>query len=468
MKKKKAILLALAGLTLTWTISWGFTPAPSGEPEKLLFPKEKETSSRYIGVNSCAAAACHNAQGAPGSPGSEYSTWVARPRKGEPGDKHSQAYDVLANDVSKHISRNLGRKKPAQEDSLCLNCHVIPNHDLLHGRDLLPETFVGEGVSCESCHGPAGDWLLEHYRPTWKGKSAAQKAEYGMKDTRSLVGRAKLCVQCHVGSMPVEKGGVGQDVNHDLYAAGHPPLIFEFGAYHATLPRHWPDAKDKDPRRGGTPDFEARAWLVGQVVSAQAALEVLAWRAADKERPWPEFAEMDCFACHHELKSPSPRAGSKGKLPFRSFYYDMLPRALETMGEGDKDISKGLRELKDHMERTVPDKKKVSGLAATMKEGLDRWVAQSEKMERLDLDVLFRDIRDKDLDRAKGSWDAAAQVFLALGALENTRNDLKVAEPHGDLRTVLEWVRKDLRFPSGFDGSSILRKLEELRKLPGS
>src|SRR5207247_8943586 len=73
--------------------------------------------------------------------------------------------------------------------------------------------------------------------------------------------------------------------------------------------------KDKERR----PDFEARAWLIGQLVSARAALRLLEARAVAaaqaekqlKEDPraevklaWPEFAEYDCFACHHGLQPP--------------------------------------------------------------------------------------------------------------------------------------------------------------------
>ena len=122
------------------------------------------------------------------------------------------------------------------------------------------------GVACESCHGPAQRWLNEHYREGWRTRTPSEKHAVGMADTRSLRGRAESCVPCHVGAADM-------DVNHDLIAAGHPPLHFEFAAYHANLPRHWDDAKDTDSRLGGKRDFEARAWAIGQVVSARAALE---------------------------------------------------------------------------------------------------------------------------------------------------------------------------------------------------
>ncbi|HEV8058888.1 MAG TPA: hypothetical protein VGP68_03395, partial [Gemmataceae bacterium] len=80
--------------------------------------------------------------------------------------------------------------------------------------------------------------------------------------------------------------------------------------------------------------MEVRAWALGQVLSAQAALELLATRASDTGRPWPEFAEYDCFACHHDLKSKSWRAAEQlhGREPgtpnWGGWFTTLLPQAL--------------------------------------------------------------------------------------------------------------------------------------------
>ena len=73
-------------------------------------------------------------------------------------------------------------------------------------------------------------------------------------------------------------------------------------------------------RRGHRAIDEAQAWRVGQVVSAEAALRLLIGRATaakEKAQPWPEFAEYDCYACHHGLQGPSWRQkrGYAGRVP---------------------------------------------------------------------------------------------------------------------------------------------------------
>ena len=180
---------------------------------------------------------------------------------------------------------------PATKTALCLKCHSSND-----GRcdNTGPRFLLSDGVGCESCHGPAGRWLTVHYRDDFRNQSPEYKASLGMRNTKDLATRAKVCTECHVGN-------VNKDVNHDLIAAGHPRLNFEYAAFLANYPKHWSRSRpDRPPHPDFAPDFEARAWAVGQAASAQAALDLLAYRAEEKHgRPWPEFAEYDCFACHH-------------------------------------------------------------------------------------------------------------------------------------------------------------------------
>src|SRR5947208_2216032 len=77
-----------------------------------------------------------------------------------------------------------------------------------------------------------------------------QLTALGMTDTKNLFARARLCSGCHIGSPQ-------QEVNHDLYAAGHPPLRFELASYEALIGRkHWDDA----PRRVADADYEVQLW----------------------------------------------------------------------------------------------------------------------------------------------------------------------------------------------------------------
>jgi hypothetical protein len=113
-----------------------------------------------------------------------------------------------------------------------------------------------------------------------------------MMNTKDLAVRAGVCVKCHIGEP-------GRDVDHELIAAGHPPLIFELDAYTANMPPHWREPDQANASAG------VQAWALGQAVSLRQSLELLADRAGRGR--WPEFAEFECYSCHHELRDSSWR-----------------------------------------------------------------------------------------------------------------------------------------------------------------
>ena len=123
-----------------------------------------------------------------------------------------------------------------------------------------------DGVGCESCHGASDRWIGEHTGFDWARRADDEKELLGMIPTRDLVRRARACAQCHVGA-PAGNGLPAREVNHDLIAAGHPRLSFEFSAYLANMPHHWREDVGPD----SAPDFAARSWVVGQAVSAKAS-----------------------------------------------------------------------------------------------------------------------------------------------------------------------------------------------------
>jgi hypothetical protein len=96
-------------------------------------------------------------------------------------------------------------------------------------------------------------------------------------------------------------------MNHDMIAAGHPPLRFDLASYERALPKHWNDAR----QRADVRDYELKLWLAGQIANYDNGLSLLASRLkrsqsnAEEGRPsaaiWPEFAESNCSSCHHRL-----------------------------------------------------------------------------------------------------------------------------------------------------------------------
>jgi hypothetical protein len=234
------------------------------------------TETNYVGPGSCSAAACHGAiRPVAGTRvlQTEYSTWIA-------ADRHARATEVLGNTVSQRMGRILGIAAPAQA-AKCLACHALDVPAASRGRN-----FATEGVSCEACHGPATGWLGYHVTRDAKHEESVKR---GMYDTKDVVKRTEKCLGCHLGTADAF-------VDHEMIAAGHPDLVFELEAFSAAMPRHWKEAPGTD---GMQP---VRTFAVGQLVHFRASLDRLARRV--KGPVWPEYAELDCFACHHGLTRP--------------------------------------------------------------------------------------------------------------------------------------------------------------------
>src|SRR5262249_40890342 len=137
------------------------------------------------------------------------------------------------------VSKLAGGKDPAiaaHADPRCLACHTTPRP----AKVLKVTAWMNpDGIGCEACHGPAEKWLGPHTTCSWSGLDPETKEKrFGFVPTQLLARRAGVCVPCHVGVHPADDAPL-QDVNHDLIAAGHPRLNFEFSAYQDRMPAHW-------------------------------------------------------------------------------------------------------------------------------------------------------------------------------------------------------------------------------------
>jgi hypothetical protein len=395
-----------------------------------------------VGTSSCSARACHGSLTPLGYDlvqRDEYTKWLVN-------DKHAQAYHVLFEERSRAIAKNLGLQA-AHTANQCLACHQYPGATALDpgATALVDRSRVVEevsfGVGCEACHGGGSDWLESHTRKL----SAADKAKLGMTDVSQPSRLAEACVGCHVGS-PAAPGFPGvRDVNHDLIAAGHPRLNFEFAAFLWNLPPHWHVEK-----KTRAPAASARAWAVGQAVSAKAALELLAHRASSPKGPWPEFAEYDCFSCHHDLRDKSYRQGTPyasrtpGSLTWGTWYYAM-PRILAEPGYADAPaLLKAFEELDRLLRMPRPNSALVVDAARKASQIDRRWLEKlaSGNYDAKALALAYRrDLEDGQRAAATGSWDAASQFYLAMAALEEGQQDPQ-------LRPVIRELLASLAFPT--------------------
>jgi hypothetical protein len=455
---------ALAGLVL------GGRPrtAPAVPPADGEQPGPGPAAYAPKGTASCSGRGCHGAleprQG-PESPVrlDEFTKWIAQ-------DPHTQAYAVLAERRSQDIVARLdGRPGDPLTDTRCLACHSNPRLAGPAPAGAASQLARQEhlfGVGCESCHGGAAHWLDKHTRKHWQSLGREEKQAEGMVPVADVAVRTGVCAGCHVGAPPEADGaGALRDVNHDLIAAGHPRLNFEPSAFLANLPPHWnPEArKHKD---------EAQDWAVGQVACAEAAVKLLGYRARGGGNPWPELAEYDCYACHHDLQSPSWRQSAAhyrgrqpGALPWGDWYFSM-PRLLAARRH--LGLRKELDELRTTMERPLPGREQVSSQSVTIVTGLNLLGRRLDK-ERFGRAALVRLLRaavQAKRPEEVQSWDTAEQLFQAAWSLNGVRPDEKL-EDALDRLTPIRAFGTDFNSPRSFRLDSFLRELSAgLKHLP--
>ena len=412
-------ILPLAIAALIFLLGWSQSmPRPSAEPKKLAVPEEptaqpiSSTSSPLVGSASCTGRGCHGSIEPVTDPSDRDRIWQNEYAQFS-HDPHAKSYFTLFSDRSQKISRLIADSNdptPAHQDPRCLACHANPRVAMLPSFAKEEQSF---GIGCESCHGNAKKWLVPHTDKAWRKHLPQQKWEqFQMIPVTDLARRAETCAGCHVGAPPdFAKKLPLRDVNHDLIAAGHPRLNFELGAFQANMPAHWRSAKTA----------EGHLWAVGQIASAQAALDLLIHRAdsaSAKSAPWPEFAEYDCFACHHSLNQPSRRQkderhGRKpGTLPWGSWYF-----ALTRQIANDQPSAEALDRLEEVMQRPYPNPTLAASSAKKARAALQgaakyaaRWQDETFARKRI------HELVNNDRLPIAASWDGVEQLYFALHA----------------------------------------------------
>lgn len=294
------VCLWLVGFTASTSESMGFQSTSVAQSltgswgiEPLVYDNARSSRqpNMALGAPSCSASACHGGPGAGVSSieaarGSEYPLWLE-------SDPHAQSWRTLNTERSVDILKRLNIlvngaivDKPAYQN--CLACHNSTNE--LQPDGISPR--LAEGVGCEACHGPSELWRDSHYQGSFSASDSIAKR--GLVNTQSEITRAKACTLCHVG-------GPDRDMNHDIIAAGHPALYFDYGTYLKAYPKHWrettTDANQQSLQR----------WLIGQITKADSELDLLNSRL-QKTHPhstWPEFSNYQCTSCHQNITGKS-------------------------------------------------------------------------------------------------------------------------------------------------------------------
>ena len=232
--------------------------------------------AKVLGADSCAK--CHE---------QEVRTWQSTP--------HFRTFDSLHRTPrAKAIAKNLGLRSVKRNDT-CVQCHYTRQQQGARVR-------VVAGVSCESCHGAATDWVKLHAEYGGGVTKATESAEHrqsrreqsiaaGMNNPANVYLIARQCLACH--TTPEEKL-----VNIGGHNAGSDE--FELVSWSQGMVRHnfqRTDGQQNAPSSlarvrvmyvvGALADLEASLRAVSKATSSEKFGKASAARAARlKKRVW--------------------------------------------------------------------------------------------------------------------------------------------------------------------------------------
>ena len=441
-----AMSVAVVAVTMFQNRSSEKTEPISATEQKLVMSHSSQQPAPR--TQSCSTSNCHGAiQQDPHEHhirSDEYFVWLE--------DPHSNAFRTLSNERSLKIFQNLGmadargNSLPGREAPFerhlrnCRGCHDTNEHLAASTEAKTYSPSFAEGISCESCHGAASNWLHQHYRPEWRDSlNEQQKQHAGLIGAGNLSARIRQCATCHVGSSRGE-------VNHDLIAAGHPALRFEFVWYQSRLPRHWKPERhaalaNRNPKQAATSEqTPTREWFVGQLVTSIASLEQLDRRISGQgfEQTLPELAEYNCFACHHDLQIPSWRrnrglegltahAGKRSRLviPWGNWNLGLIPLLAEGSGSADsKACSAAFHRLRDALQQTTtPSRAELIELTRDTRHCLEEWLKTIDRLPSPVLEQFVHQLGQQQPEVLLADWDRTANFLLGIAASYRASNE---------------------------------------------
>ena len=322
----------------------------------------------YLGPGSCNGSGCHGSSRANTDSnqimGTEYSIWASKKQDGDFRDKHTKAYKVLGEERSRRMARlvdeahsggNRAKIGDPQKSPRCLACHAVGSQP----------GAPPEGVACEACHGlGTAEWLGKHREKTnspaeYKAKHDLLVQKLGMTDTKDLIVRTKKCLECHLGTKD-------KFVDHELIAGGHPDLAFELDTFSAAMPNHWRDPKPRTPNT--LP--RVQVWAVGQATALAEGMKLLAIQTSGM---WPEFTQLECYQCHHDLRADSWRiqrgygGRNPGTLQPNVARYEILRVLVEHSASDRKDaLESGFAQLTNLVNNHLSDGKAIGDAATSL------------------------------------------------------------------------------------------------------
>jgi hypothetical protein len=209
-------------------------------------------------------------------------------------------------------------------------------------------------------------------------------------------------------------------------------------------------------------------------------MDRLAWRAkgerADQQNPWPEYAELSCFSCHHSLVAAKDSWRQQhgyedrrpGNPPWNASRYAVFRLFAKQIDSASaQDLDRQLLTVSTEMSKLNPDRTVVAtagNAASPLAMRIAERLAAMQYDQAITLRVLQRITEDAEFISLAGER-AAEQATMALDSLYIAFS--KNSKPANDveIRSAINALFQQLENPSIYNADQFAASLHRLRPL---
>jgi hypothetical protein len=209
-------------------------------------------------------------------------------------------------------------------------------------------------------------------------------------------------------------------------------------------------------------------------VQLRASMERIAWRAKGKN--WPEYSELQCFACHHALTAPEQSwrqergyAGRRpGDPPWNGSRYAVFRElAHQVDNDAASRLDDQIAQLAKLLSGLEPDPGAVGTAAATAATVSNQLVARIQAQPydaAITLRLLQRISNDADEISNEGER-AAEQAAMALDSLFIAYSRTEKVQNAAGIRAAINGLFQQLENPSNYNPANFAGQMRKVGSL---
>jgi hypothetical protein len=201
-------------------------------------------------------------------------------------------------------------------------------------------------------------------------------------------------------------------------------------------------------------------------------------RLASRSRgkTWPEYSEMQCYACHHSLTAPEQSWRQArgypdrrpGDPPWNASRYAVFREVVHQVDEPDAgQLDAQISQLTKLMSQLNPDRDAVASAATNSAQLADLLVAKirAAAYDRASTLRLLQKI-SSDADDISGEGEqSAAQAAMAIQSLFVACDRDSKLQNSAELRTAISALFQQLENPSAYDPARFARQMQQVNAL---